>query len=212
MKKILLTLAGTLILAACAEKTDSAKTTEKPAKSKTEQSESGENQGLKIAYVRMDSLVENYDHHKELREAFETEVSKMERDMDRKAKDFEENVKVLEREAQRLSERELQMHQAELQQRYQMLLQEREEKLGKLAEREKDLNKLLKEEVDQVLSEIREEEDYDFIFSYEPGGQLLAMKESYDITPQVSIRLNENHKQRKDEKDSKDKKGSNTKK
>ncbi|MDX5404630.1 MAG: OmpH family outer membrane protein [Bacteroidota bacterium] len=164
----------------------------------TQRTNSTQSEGrMNIAYVRLDSLVENYEYHQELKSQFEKEAKKAETDLQKKAEQFQENVRILEQQARNLSAAELQRHQAELQQKQQFLLQLRDEMTQDLLAREQALNEELRNDLDSILNIIREEGDYDFIFSFEPGGQLLSMDPSFDITPTVVEKLNEGNANRK---------------
>ncbi len=166
-----------------------------PKKQTEEQiSENLDNQkftGVKIAYINTDSLVSQYDFHKELRDKLEKKAIRLEADLEKKSKVFQENVQILQQQAEKMSPDQLQAAQLDLQQTQQQLMAYRDEQTQKLAAEEQELNLLIKDDMDGILENIKTEFDLDYILSYDPGSILLAANADFDITEMVAQRLNE---------------------
>ncbi len=152
--------------------------------------ENQEKSGVRIAYIDTDSLVEQYDYHLELRTKLEKKAKALEVDLAEKSQVFQENVQLLEQQAASMSQEQLQAAQMDLQQSQQRLISYRDEKAQELAEEEQQLNLLIKEDMDDILDDIREEFGLDFILSYDPSSILLDANEDYNITEMVAERLN----------------------
>ena len=153
-----------------------------------------ENRGIRMAYVDTDSLVEKYDYHRELRTKLEKKAKDLEEDLAQKSQVFQENIQLLEEQAASMSDEQLQAAQMDLQQSQQRLMMYRDDKAKELAEEEQELNRLIKEDMDDILDNIRVEYKLDFILSYDPASILLDANEEYNITDIVAERLNEKYR------------------
>lgn len=148
---------------------------------------------LRLAYINIDSLVEHYNYHRELKEKLEQRVKRVEADLQQKSEVFQENITLLEREAPNMSDEQLQQAQMELQQTQQQLLQYRDQLTNELAVEEQELTQLLKADMDSILTTLKTEQDYDFIFSFDPASSVLSANEAFNITKLVTERLNQAH-------------------
>lgn len=156
--------------------------------------------GLKIAYIELDSLVANYDLHKDLRKKLEGKFKQAESAFQARVKSFEKDYKYLEQEAPKMSEEQLQRAQMDLARLEQDIMKMREGKLQELAEEEDRLNKSLKDEVDEVVGAMQREMGLDYIFLKESSGILIQANDAFDITTNVLERLNANYASKKEKK------------
>lgn len=146
--------------------------------------------GLRLAYVRMDSLVANYEHHKELKKQLEQKYKSMEADMARRTRIFEENYRELEKEAKNLSPRELQAAEADLMAKQQELMRYRDSRAQELLAEEAKLNSVIKKDLDEVVDDLAKEFGLDLVLTYDAAGTILYGKADFDITSEVVKRLN----------------------
>lgn len=153
----------------------------------------GEIIGLRVAYVRMDSLVANYEHHKELKKQLEQKYKSLEADMARRTKIFEENYRELEKEAKNLSPRELQAAEADLMNKQQELIRYRDARAQELLAEEAKLNAIIKKDLDEVVDQLAKEADLDLVLTYDAAGTILYGKADFDITDEVVKRLNQRY-------------------
>ncbi len=156
--------------------------------------------GAKVAYINSDSLVKNYELHKELKTQLEEKAKKVEADLANKSRVFQENVSVLQQQAGNLSPEELQAAQLDLQQTQQQLQMYADNKTRQLAKEERKLDSLLMVDMNDVLANIREEYGLDYVFSYSRQSSLLSVNDAFNITNLVVERLNESNRKKKEEK------------
>lgn len=176
------------------EEKSSGKASKMTAEKLNETLEGQDFSGVRIAYVNTDSLVENYEYHRELRDKLEKRAKQLEDEMAQKSKVFQENIAVLEQEAANMSEAELQEAQMDLQRVQQSLIAYRDQKGMELAEERAQLDSLIKEDLDTILNNIKNEFGIDFILSFDPNSILLAANDNYEITDVVVERLNRHYR------------------
>ncbi len=155
--------------------------------------------GVQVAYINSDSLIPNYELHKELKEKLEGQAKVFEADLANKSRVFQENVANLQNQAENLTPSQLQQAQMELQQIQQRLQMEADGKTRELATEERKLDSIIMLDLESVLDEIRTEKNIDFIFSYSRGSSLLSVSEALDLTEEALNRLNKNHVAKKEE-------------
>ena len=158
----------------------------------------------RIAYINTDSLVKDYEYHKELRAELEEKAKRLESDLSSKSKVFEENLSILQQQAESMSQEELQSHQMDLERTREGLLRYRDEQANQLALQERELNQRIKDDMESVLNDIKEEYNLDFVLSFDPNSILLNANEDYNITALVVDRLNKKYHSKKEEANTKD--------
>lgn len=144
--------------------------------------------GARIVYVRLDSLVQLYDYHKEMSKEFETAASKAEAELVRGQQNLQAEYDVLQRAAPNLSKVELERAQMDfqrIQSNYQMLEQQ---KSGELQQMEQSINEVVKEQVDKAIEAMRDEEQIDLVLIYETN--VLYGSEALDYTSKLAEYLN----------------------
>lgn len=161
-----------------------------PSNSDTSQTASGET--LKIAYVNADSLLTNYTAFKEQSEALAKKEKDADASLQAKGRAFEKEMQAAQQKVQQglLAPNQIEQEQQRLGQKQQQLMAEREQISRALLEEGQKLNEALQKDLLDKLKIIKEEEGYDFIFSYAAGGQILSVNDSLDITKKVLELLN----------------------
>ncbi len=152
---------------------------------------------IRIAYIITDSLIKNYDYHKELSMEIEAKAKILEKDIDQKRIAFEENLTILQQQSANMSQEQMQEAQLDLQRAEQNLLASRDSKAQELNVANQELNMLILDDMKIVIDSIQKEMNLDFILSKDPNSILLQANADYDITSLVAERLNENYKNRK---------------
>ena len=145
--------------------------------------------GMKIGFVRLDSLTQLYDYHGELVEEIEAKAKKMEAELIRSQQNIQTEYEVLQKAAPSLSKIELERAQMDfqrIQQQYQALEQQRS---GELQQEEIAMNNIVKLQVDKAIEKMKSEKDLDLVFIYETN--LLYAKETMDLTTELASYLNE---------------------
>ncbi|MDX1943134.1 MAG: OmpH family outer membrane protein [Saprospiraceae bacterium] len=160
------------------------------ANSGTSQTASGE--ALKIAYVNADSLLTNYTAFKTQSEALAKKEKDADASLQAKGRAFEKEMQQAQQKVQQglLAPNEIEKEQQRLGLKQQQLLAEREQVSRALLEEGQKLNEALQKDLLEKLKTLKEQEGYDFIFSYAAGGQILSVNDSLDITKKVLELLN----------------------
>lgn len=150
-------------------------------------------EGIKIAYVNIDTLNERYEWLKQQKEALEQRIKNTENALRNKQESLMRDMAAFEEKAQGGA-----IARADLEKEYNTLLQRRE----KLGEEEARLGKLLADDQQKANSEmwsnlenklktLQSQIGYDYILAYSKGGgQVLLANDSLEITQQVLQLLN----------------------
>ena len=144
--------------------------------------------GVRIVYVRLDSLVKLYDYHKEMSTKYEESAKKAEAELVRGQQNLQAEYDVIQRAAPSLSKVELERAQMDfqrIQNNYQMLEQQ---KSGELQQIEMAINETVKEQVDKAIEAMKGEEQIDLVFIYETN--ILYGSEGLDYTVKLAEYLN----------------------
>ena len=144
--------------------------------------------GMKVGYVRLDSLTQLYTYHTELVGQFEATAKKMEAELIRSQQNLQAEYEILQKAAPNLSKIELERAQLDFQrvnQNYQALEQQRS---GELAQEEAKMNALVKTQVDKAVAQLQEDMGLDLILVYESN--LLYGSEALDLTAKLAEVLN----------------------
>jgi outer membrane protein len=153
-----------------------------------------------IAYVNIDTLIQNYDMFidkndelMEKRNESEAELQIQSRSLEREFKDFQDKAsKGL------ITRTKMQMMQQELAQKEQQLYANRDNMVRQLSEEEQVMLRQVLNEIMLFLEEYNKEYNYKYIFSNSFGGQLLYTDKSLNITNDVLKGLNEAYNKKKE--------------
>ena len=144
--------------------------------------------GARIVYVRLDSLVNLYEYHKEMSAKYEDAAKKAEAELVRQQQNLQAEYDVLQRAAPSLSKVELERAQMDFQRvqnSYQMLEQQ---KGGELQQMELAINETVKEQVDKAIEAMKGEEQIDLVLIYETN--VLYGTDALDVTQELADVLN----------------------
>jgi outer membrane protein len=144
--------------------------------------------GARIVYVRLDSLVNLYEYHKEMSAKYEDAAKKAEAELVRGQQNLQAEYDVLQRAAPSLSKVELERAQMDfqrIQNTYQMLEQQ---KGGELQQMELAINETFKEQFDKAIEAMKGEEEIDLVLIYETN--VLYGSEALDYTTKLAEYLN----------------------
>jgi outer membrane protein len=194
MKKIFIfTLTLALVLSSCGgNNSNIERTTSEPANSSTPviKAERGD-----IVFVRMDSLLNNFDMYHDLRKVYEEEVTKVSNDMKTK-------VTVLQRDAKNLQEKFekglMTRSQAEeennrLVRREQTLQEEQEKHRTELMEKESVMLNQIQDAILTYINKYNEEKGYSMIISTTGNSTVLYGNSGLDITREIIKGINEEY-------------------
>ena len=173
-----------LTLAACKQATDSNTATETSTPA------------LKIGYVHTDSVLAQFSYLEEQMTILGQREKEASANLQRKAMQFQEQVNSFQSRAQsgNLTPKQIESEQRALAEKEQNLSMEQQrlamEFQGEGARLESEVVAILKREVDKLQGEL----GYDFILSYGPSSNVLAVNPKFNLTAQVVERMNANPK------------------
>ena len=176
MKKFLLAAVGLSTMASCSQ----------PAT--VENTESG----IRLAYVRIDSLQSQYEYFEELALELIEEEKVLVEDLQRRQQTLQENITLYQQEAPKMSARQREANEADLMRVQQQYLQVEQAAQDQLLRKQADLTNMLKADMDKAIAVLKDELNLDFILLYEEGGQIIYANTDFDITERMVNMLNEN--------------------
>jgi len=175
MKKFFVAAIGLSLLASCSQ----------PAAVENTQ------KGIRLAYVRIDSLQSQYTYFQELANELQAEEQEIVADLQRRQQTLRENIALYQQEAAKMTQSQRNANEADLmrvQQQYQQVEQAAQERLMR---KQTDLANMLKADMDEAIAVLKEDLNLDFILLYEEGGQIIYANDEFDITARMVEMLNE---------------------
>jgi outer membrane protein len=175
MKKFFLAMASIALLASC----------QQPAVENTDK-------GIRLAYVRIDSLQSQYNYFQELVLELQAEEAEIVTELQRRQQSLQENIELYQQEAPKMTSRQREVNEADLrrvQQQYMAMEQGAQERL---MDKQNALTTQMREDMNGAIDVLKDELNLDFILLYEEGGQIIFANTEYDITERMVTMLNEN--------------------
>lgn len=175
MKKFFLAMASIALLASC----------QQPAVENTDK-------GIRLAYVRIDSLQSQYNYFQELVLELQAEEAEIVTELQRRQQSLQENIELYQQEAPKMTARQREVNEADLrrvQQQYMAMEQGAQERL---MVKQNALTTQMREDMNGAIDVLKDELNLDFILLYEEGGQIIFANTEYDITERMVTMLNEN--------------------
>lgn len=179
MKKILFAATAALLMMSCQQPASNVST----------------EQGIRLAYVRIDSMQSQYLYFQELVTELQAEEEEIVTELQRRQQSLQENIALYQQEAPKMTPRQREANEADLmrvQQQYMAIEQGAQQKL---AQKQSDLTVQLRKDMDKAIEVLKDELNLDFILLYEEGGQIIYANTNYDITEQMVTLLNENREE-----------------
>jgi outer membrane protein len=152
------------------------------------------NSNSRVVFVNADSLNEKYEFIAEKYEELEREQLKIESQVQRKMKAAEERYVQLESEAAYMTPGQLEQAQMELQGLQLEITQFQEKLAADFRAKELETQQTFYKNISEYLKEYNKDGLYDFILTYQLGGQILLANDSLDITNDVIRGLNANYR------------------
>ena len=175
MKKFFLAAIGLSMMASCSQ----------PAAVENTDS------GIRLAYVRIDSLQSQYEYFEELALELIEEEKVLVEDLQRRQQTLQENIALYQQEAPKMSARQREANEADLMRVQQQYLQVEQAAQAQLVKKQQDLTKMMREDMDKAMAVLKDELNLDFILLYEEGGQIIYANTDFDITERMVNMLNE---------------------
>ncbi len=195
-KNLLLIPMLALTLAGCDPTNQNATATAATGESATEYTLQGE-----IVYVRLDSLMANFDMYKELGSAFEEKSTKAESDLANRGRSLERDVMSAQEKVQKglVTRLQAQSLEEELGVKQQNFVNYRDQLLGQLAEEEQVLMNRINNAITSYMAEFNKDNTYKMVISTSGGGPILIADPAFDVTAQVIAGLNAYYTAHKEE-------------
>jgi len=168
---------GLSMLASCQQQPTAVENTEK---------------GIRLAYVRIDSLQSQYNYFQELVGELQAEDGKIVVELQRRQQELQTNIELYQQEAPKMTARQREANEADLRRVQQNYLQVEQAAQGQMMQRQNDLTVMMREDMNSAIETLKEELNLDFILLYEEGGQIIYANDEYDITERMVNMLNEN--------------------
>ena len=181
-------------------------TTSDSKKTQTEekkQKEFGSYNNLRIAYVNLDSLLNDYDMYIDKREEFVQEQTSTQSELQSRSQQLQQEFKELKEKLNKgmITRAKARMKQRTLGQKERKLRQLQQNKSSELAEKEQVIYRKVLNSVMDYLDKYAEEHNYHYILSYSFGGPILYKNGQFDITQNVLEGLNKEYAKKQKEED-----------
>ena len=175
MKKFFVAAIGLSLLASCSQ----------PAAVENTQ------KGIRLAYVRIDSLQSQYTYFQELANELQAEEQEIVADLQRRQQSLQENIALYQQEAAKMTQSQRNANEADLMRVQQQYMQVEQAAQERLMRKQTDLANMLKADMDEAIAVLKEDLNLDFILLYEEGGQIIYANDEFDITARMVEMLNE---------------------
>ncbi|MBS1644709.1 MAG: OmpH family outer membrane protein [Bacteroidetes bacterium] len=167
--------------------------TQKPCSNPSVHTPAQAGDGLRIAYVDIDSFEANYDRLKAKKEEFKQQQEAMENELARSAQQMQNDYTELQRKAQAgtLSQAEGEAAQKRLGQMQQSLETRRQSMSAQFQDKLESFNKDLHTRLDNFLTDYTKTHSFDYVLSYSAGNPIILYADkSLNITEDVIKGMN----------------------
>ena len=175
MKKFFLAAVGLSMMASCSQ----------PAAVENTDS------GIRLAYVRIDSMQSQYNYFQELADELQAEEQEIVADLQRRQQTLQENIALYQQEAPKMTQAQRNANEADLMRVQQQYMHVEQAAQDQLLRKQADLANMLKADMDKAIDVLKDELNLDFILLYEEGGQIIYANTEFDITERMVNMLNE---------------------
>jgi outer membrane protein len=175
MKKFFLAAVGLSMMASCSQ----------PA------AVENTDKGIRLAYVRIDSMQSQYNYFQELADELQAEEQEIVADLQRRQQTLQENIALYQQEAPKMTQAQRNANEADLMRVQQQYMQVEQAAQDQLLRKQADLANMLKADMDKAIDVLKDELNLDFILLYEEGGQIIYANTEFDITERMVNMLNE---------------------
>jgi len=152
---------------------------------------------LRIAYFNSDSIRTQYAMFTVEKEKMEAEMKQAEDRLIAEQKKFQADVGEFQQRAEFLTITERESREKKLGQKQQELMQLEQNLSDQLAEKEAAVNKQIFTNVENFLKEYAKKNNFTYVVSYMPGGQIWYTNPALDITADMIKHLNEEYEKTK---------------
>src|SRR5690554_5666917 len=187
MKKIMMLAVVSLSVMACNKETAT------PATTETATQKSGD---FKTAYIDTERLMKEYQEFKDFESKFKSMSERMQSELDRDMKKFQNDVLDLQKNAQSKGMEWAQNRQAELERRQQTLAQKEQNFMRKFQEESAVERDSMISEMKDFIKDYGKKNGYDYIYGTGDAASVLYAKEEYDLTEEILNLLNKQYEEK----------------
>ncbi len=155
-------------------------------------------ENLRIAYVKGDSILNNYDFLEEKYEELNDEQIRLEQKLRQKVEKYKQKAQQFKEEQAYMTAEELKQKRQELLAYQEEIQKDRQRLTNDLRKKEQKMQKKLFRNLNDFLEDYNTDREYDYILNYQQGGQVLFCNDAYNITQQVLQGLNEQYTEERD--------------
>ncbi|MGF1635964.1 MAG: OmpH family outer membrane protein [Cyclobacteriaceae bacterium] len=154
-------------------------------------------EGLTIAYVNSDSLLQNYDFFKEMAKKMEARQEKLNKEYQNRAIGLQGEIENFQRSANNMTMTQAKAVEEDLRRKQQNLMAYQEGLAQELMAEEGKINAELYEKVSSYLSDYGKNKGLQLVLTYQKGSGVLYANDSMNITNDVIKGLNDQYIQEK---------------
>jgi outer membrane protein len=193
LQKALIILNVLLLAAVVYLFADRFSSSDKGGDAKTEPNTEASTGPLSVAYVNIDTLLNNYTIFKSKQEELSAREQQEDGKLRSRGKALEREIMALQEKAQMgtMTPKDLQMEEQRLMAKQQSFMEDQERISRELLAETTRINDELQGKIVETIKDFKEENGYDIVLSYGSGSPVLAIDESLDITQLVLSRLNQ---------------------
>jgi outer membrane protein len=175
------------------------KSTSSQAEESVLQKEAGDSTELSrtfpVAYIVVDSVMQNYEYYTLLEEKFQREYKREEQAIQRKAADFEKEVGEFQQKVQNglITTKNAEAKQMELQQKQQHLMELQQNKSTALAQKEQTLMKELLDSVRANVKVYNKDKQFEIVLNNAFESNIIYATEKLNITKDILSLMNERY-------------------
>jgi len=175
------------------------KSTSSQAEESVSQKEAGDStelsRTLPVAYIVVDSVMQNYEYYTLLEEKFQREYKREEQAIQRKAADFEKEVSEFQQKVQNglITTKNAEAKQMELQQKQQHLMELQQNKSTALAQKEQTLMKELLDSVRANVKVYNKDKQFEIVLNNAFESNIIYATEKLNITKDILSLMNERY-------------------
>jgi outer membrane protein len=148
-----------------------------------------------IAYIQMDSLVTNYDRYIDLSTAFETKATKVQSDLEARARSLQNEMTSFEDKINKglMTSRDAQAEQTRIQNRGQQFEADRQTHMNELAEEEQVMTNQVMYAIQEYIAKFNADYRYKMILTTSGGSPVMHADPALDITAEIIKGLNDEY-------------------
>ena len=151
----------------------------------------------KIAYIRSDSVLKNYDYLKAQREALEAKTKKMDQDYRNRAIGLQNEIAAYQRNVSSMTLGQVRATEEDLNKKQQNLQMYQQSLSQQLMEEESKLNKELYDRITVFLKKYGVDKGLQIVLKLDPTSDVLYAIDAMDISKEVTEGLNSEYKDEK---------------